>query len=134
MTFPFPIVVSTSSPLSISGTPVTSATEDAAYGGFTASASGGVPPYTYSLLGSWPAGLSINSSSGAVSGTPTLAGSYPNLSVRVTDSATATADLSLFTITVSEAVDTIQSAVPGVFANSDGPRQSALPGIFINEA
>jgi hypothetical protein len=45
-----------------------------------------------------------------------------------------TADLSSFTITVSEAADTIQSAIPSYLANSDGPRQSALLGIYINEA
>ncbi|MBZ9759504.1 putative Ig domain-containing protein [Mesorhizobium sp. CA8] len=120
--------------LSISGSPTLSATEDSPYGSFTARAAGGSPPYTYSLVGSWPAGLSINSSSGFVSGTPTLAGVYSGLSVRVTDHAGTTKDLSTFTITVSEALDTIQSAIPGVFANSDGPRQSALPGSYINEA
>lgn len=120
--------------LAISGSPVLSATEDSAYAGFIVSGRGGNPPYSYSLQGSWPAGISINSSTGAVSGTPTLAGTYPSLSVRVTDSLLAVADLNSFTITISEASDTIQSAVPGSFVNSDGPRQSALPGIYINEA
>jgi hypothetical protein len=39
------------------------------------SASGGTPPYTWSATG-LPPGLSINSSSGQVTGTPTTAGSY----------------------------------------------------------
>lgn len=121
-------------PLAIAGVPVTSATEDTAYAGFTAAASGGVPPYAYSLVGSWPAGLSINSSSGAVSGTPTVPGTYASLSVRATDALLATADLSTFTITVAVSSATKQAMVQGAFANSDGPRQSMLPGTFINEA
>ncbi|MEJ6845072.1 putative Ig domain-containing protein [Sinorhizobium fredii] len=92
--------------LQISGTPVTTATEDEAYAGFTASASGGVPPYAYSLVGDWPAGISINSSSGAVSGTPTEAGSFASLSVRVTDDADATDDLPTFTLDVEAATVT----------------------------
>lgn len=120
-------------PVSISGTPVTTATEDSPYAGFTASASGGTPAYTYSLIGSWPAGISINSSSGAVSGTPSLQGTYPGLSVRVTDSLGATADLSTFTLTVAVSGETRQFMVPGAFVDSDGPRQSMPVGSFINE-
>lgn len=121
-------------PLAIAGTPVLTATEDSAYTGFTATASGGTPAYTYSLVGSWPAGITINSSSGAVSGTPTLAGTYASLSVRVTDALLATADLSTFTITVSESGETRQSMTNVAFVNADGPRQSALlPDLFIHE-
>lgn len=120
--------------LAIAGTPVLSATEDAAYTGFTATASGGTTPYVYSLVGSWPAGLSINSSSGAVSGTPTLQGTYASLSVRVTDAALATADLPTFTITVAVAAATRQAMVPGGYINSNGPRQSMTPFGYINEA
>lgn len=121
-------------PLAIAGVPVTSATEDSAYAGFAATAAGGTLPYTYSLVGSWPAGLSINSSSGAVSGTPTLAGTYASLSVRVTDGVSATADLPTFTIAVSVSGATRQAMTPFRFVNSNGPRQSMVPGAFINEA
>lgn len=120
--------------LSISGTPVLTATEDAPYAGFSATASGGTPAYTYSLVGSWPTGISINSSSGAVSGIPTNPGTYASLSVRVTDGIAATADLPTFTIVVSVSGATRQAMTPFVFANSNGPRQSMAPGAYINEA
>ncbi|HEY7048972.1 MAG TPA: putative Ig domain-containing protein [Jatrophihabitantaceae bacterium] len=52
------------------------------------SASGGTAPYTWSATG-LPAGLSINSSSGLISGTPTTATTY-NVTVTATDSTNAT--------------------------------------------
>ncbi len=50
------------------------------------SASGGTTPYTWSIAnGSLPAGLTLNASSGLISGTPTTAGSS-SFTARVTDS------------------------------------------------
>jgi plastocyanin domain-containing protein len=60
-------------------------------------ASDGTSPYTWSVsAGSLPAGLSLNSSSGTISGTPTAAGTYSFTSA-VTDSvgSTATETLSI---------------------------------------
>jgi hypothetical protein len=49
-------------------------------------ASGGTTPYTYSLFaGSVPAGTTLNTSTGTVSGTPTAAGAF-NYTIEVTDS------------------------------------------------
>ncbi|MGC1547045.1 MAG: putative Ig domain-containing protein, partial [Rhodanobacter sp.] len=54
------------------------------------SASGGTAPYTYAVTsGSLPAGLSLNTSTGALAGTPTAAGSFI-FTVRATDSSTGT--------------------------------------------
>ncbi|MGO9761030.1 MAG: Ig domain-containing protein [Solirubrobacteraceae bacterium] len=47
----------------------------------------GTAPYTYAIVGTLPAGLTLNTSTGAVSGTPTASGSF---SVQVTDSLGAT--------------------------------------------
>lgn len=87
--------------LAVSGTPVTTATVGVAYAGFTVAASGGAGTYTYSLAsGTLPPGLALNASTGAVSGTPTLAGAYPT-TIRATDIAGNHVDLPPFTITVS---------------------------------
>lgn len=92
---------------SISGSPVTTAIDGSPYSGFTVSASGGTPPYAYSLVGTWPAGISINSSTGAVSGTPTAHGNFTGLSVRATDVNGKTADLPTFTLAVAVDPDAI---------------------------
>ncbi len=62
----------------------------------TLAATGGVPPYSWSLTaGPLPAGLTL-SGTGIISGTPTASGSFP-ITVKVTDTQgnTATADLTL---------------------------------------
>lgn len=48
-------------------------------------ASGGIPPYTWSVTGVLPAGLALNPSTGAITGTPTAQGGYV-LPVNVADS------------------------------------------------
>jgi hypothetical protein len=55
----------------------------------TVNATGGVTPYTWSLSGN-PAWLSINPSTGVLSGTPTATGTF-GFTVKVTDSETPTA-------------------------------------------
>jgi hypothetical protein len=51
----------------------------------TLAASGGKPPYTWSIAsGALPVGLTLNSTSGAISGTPSAAGTF-NITVAVSD-------------------------------------------------
>ncbi len=59
----------------------------------TISAAGGTPPYTWSATnGSLPAGVTLNSSTGTLTGTPTSSGGSPfTIQVTVTDSASVTA-------------------------------------------
>ena len=49
---------------------------------------GGTSPYTFSIVGTLPAGLTLNTSTGAIAGTPTAAGSF---SIQVTDALGAVA-------------------------------------------
>jgi hypothetical protein len=73
-----PTVTNPGTQTSTVGTPVS----------LTMSASGGTPPYTWSATG-LPAGLSINTTSGVISGTPTTAATS-SVTVTVHDSASAT--------------------------------------------
>ena len=113
-------------PLSISGTPATSATVGTVYSA-TFAASGGAGGNVFSLAsGTLPAGLTLNSSTGAISGTPTAAGTASGLSVRVTDLASATATSATFGITVAAAVADTR---PGwVAAASSGAVAALIPG------
>ena len=53
----------------------------------TLAATGGIPPYTWSVVGgTLPAGLSLNASSGAISGTPSATVSSTSLTFQVADS------------------------------------------------
>ena len=77
----------------------------------TLKASGGVPPYTWSIhSGSLPQGLSLSSSTGKISGTPSKIGTY-SFMTKVTDSQTSFA-MKLFSVTVKE-VDLIVTSVSG---------------------
>lgn len=69
----------------------------------TLQASGGTPPYSFSLLtGSLPAGLSL-SSAGIISGTPTTVG-ISTFTARVTDSTMATADSGTLILQIEQPV------------------------------
>jgi len=77
--------------------PCPSTTSGQVNSGFSSqvSAGGGASPYTYSVVGTLPAGLTLNSSSGAITGTPTVAG---NFNVQVKDATGATATSCALTI------------------------------------
>ncbi len=89
-------------------------------------ASGGVPPYTFSITGSLPAG--ITQSGAQISGTPTAVGTS-NFTIVVTDSAPTPATASLATgITVGPtATDLVLSSVSASFALTPGTSAPPAP-------
>jgi hypothetical protein len=115
--------------LSITTTSLTSGNVGVMYSA-TLAATGGVSPYSWSVsTGSLPAGLALNASTGAISGTPT-AGGTANLTVTVTDSASAMASQALsLTINAAGACNGIDATtISGVdnMGNNDngGPLQA----------
>jgi hypothetical protein len=62
-------------PLTISTTSLANGTQNVAYSA-TLGASGGTLPYTWSIASGLPPGLTLNSSTGAITGTPTGTGTY----------------------------------------------------------
>lgn len=83
-------------PLVVTTTSLPAATVGTAYNR-TLTASGGVKPYTWAIIaGALPTGLTLNTSTGAISGTPTTPGTFA-FTVQVTDTlaTTATQNLSI---------------------------------------
>jgi hypothetical protein len=65
-------------------------------------ASGGTTPYTWSIhTGTLPAGLTLNTATGVISGTPTAAGTSSGIVIRVTGAASNFADSDPQSITVA---------------------------------
>jgi len=95
--------------LTVNPAPLSVATSSLPFGNFSAvypsttlAATGGVPPYTWSVtVGTLPAGLALDGSTGAIAGTPTSTGKS-NFTVQVMDSLNATATRAL-SITINQA-------------------------------
>ncbi len=72
---------------------------------------GGVGPFTWSIsTGALPAGLTLNASTGLLSGTPTTAGSFP-FTVRIVD-ANGVADTKPATVVIARSTTTITLSAP----------------------
>ena len=85
-------------------------------------ATGGLAPYTFAALSSLPPGLSLNTSTGAITGTPTNSGNYTG-SYRVTDSLGYSVT-GAFTITIDAAVSITTTSLPA--AQQGTPYSAAL--------
>ncbi len=92
-----------------SGTPPAGTYNTAYSHTFTASGGGGAP-YTFSATGTLPPGLSL-STAGVLSGTPTQAGSFPNITISATGRFFG-AGSATYTITINKATPTITWANP----------------------
>ncbi|MEY4173196.1 MAG: hypothetical protein RI900_361 [Actinomycetota bacterium] len=110
----FTVVVT--APLAISTASLPGGSVGTAYSA-TLAATGGAAPYTWSLsAGALPAGLSLNATTGAITGTPT-AGGTASFTVRVTDSAART-------VTRALSIAVTVPAPPGAF-NKTAPANNA---------
>ena len=90
---------STSGGVTVTNPGSKSGTVGSAIASFTLSASGGTTPYTWSATG-LPPGVTIGSTTGTVSGTPTTAGTY-NVTATATGSGGSGSGSTSFTFTIS---------------------------------
>lgn len=81
--------------------------------------SGGTTPYTYAAVGTLPAGLSINSSTGVVSGTPSAAVTV-SIVFQATDAAAAVVSSGSVTFTVAAAIPVTPATALDVTGPSGG--------------
>jgi len=113
----FTITVSAAPPApTISGNPSTMDTVGTAYS-FTPTATDAT---SFSYTGTLPPGLVFSTSTGAISGTPTTAGTYSNIQITANNSS-ASSSLTAFTITVSA------SQVNGACGSSNGVSFAVAP-------
>src|SRR5437660_824040 len=105
-------------PLQVTNSQLSGGTVGSAYSA-TLNASGGTSPYSWSVSsGTLPTGLSL-SSSGTLSGTPTVAGAFP-FTVAVKDAASASASASLSINVVTAALPTVSISNPANGATVSG--------------
>jgi hypothetical protein len=95
----------------------------------TVTASGGTAPYTYTVsAGSLPVGLSLNSSTGAITGTPTATGTS-SFTIKATDSLSNTGSQA-YSVTVNPAptITLSPTSLPGATADVAYSQQLSASG------
>jgi hypothetical protein len=99
--------------LGVTTSSLTGATVGNAYS-LTPQATGGTGTYnSWSHTGTLPPGLSFNTTSGAITGTPTTAGTYSGITLTVTDSAGFSATSGSLSLTVAQANTTTSLSISG---------------------
>jgi lysophospholipase L1-like esterase len=111
-----------SQPLVVTSTTLPSGTAGAYYGANLTS-TGGTAPITWSITkGSLPEGVTLDSSSGEISGVPSSAGKYP-VTVSATDRTAPTAEVAGTEVTITVATGTplsiLTTSVPGATQGSE---------------
>ncbi len=92
-------------PLTVNPSSLPNGSQGVAYSQ-TVTASGGTAPYTYAVLsGALPTGLSLNTSNGAITGTPTVAGAF-NFTISATDANSITGSQA-YTVNIAAASLTV---------------------------
>lgn len=115
-------------PLTLASAALPDGTANVAYTTQTLpSATGGVNPYTYTTLGTLPAGITFDAATRQVSGTPTVAGNY-TIPVRVTDSLGRTATAN-YTLRVAGALNLPTASLPNGTVGTTYPTQT-LPAVI----
>jgi hypothetical protein len=107
-------IVITPTPLSVTTTTLPNGTVGTAYSQ-TLAATGGTSPYTWTNTGALPAGLTLNASTGVISGTPTAAATSPFTAI-VTDAAKGTAQQALSILIVAPL--TVSATLPAPTAGA----------------
>jgi hypothetical protein len=103
--------------LFLTGTPGV-ATQNVAYS-WTPTFGGGAAPYTFSIVaGTLPNGLSLNTSTGVISGTPTGTGTSSGITLRITDSAGSPAHVDLTGLSITVYAQLAITNSPGTTANA----------------
>lgn len=108
---PYPLTINPPPPLNIAGpASLPNGTVNVTYASTTVTATGGVPPYSWSATG-LPSGLSIGASTGTISGKPTTSGTFSSVTVKVTDSANNSTTQG-YSVTISATPDFTVGASP----------------------
>ncbi|MGO9875331.1 MAG: putative Ig domain-containing protein [Acidimicrobiia bacterium] len=129
-----PYTVTINATPSISTASLSNGTVSTVYAGVTMAATGGTAPFGDWTATGLPAGLSINPTTGVVSGTPTTSGTYSSVVVSATDAAGATATHAAYSITI-DPLATVSSASPSVELRGATSQVIAVTGTgFINGA
>ncbi|WP_369944859.1 putative Ig domain-containing protein [Xanthomonas medicagonis] len=110
--------------LTLPATTLPGGTAGQAYSAAINPATGGIAPYTYAVsAGALPAGVTVNSATGALSGTPTAVGNF-SFTLVATDSTTGVAGQAARSYTLAIVAPTLAIAPPTLPAGSVGSAYS----------